>query len=102
SLVSGDFGRDDRILGLEDSVIARAGFHGLVSVPLRLGGKAFGLLNFVSKTPNFYSEADIVVAQQTADDIAVFLQYLRMQRAMRAAVQREAVAEERNRVAREF
>src|SRR5207302_1384262 len=33
-LVSADFGQDDRILGLEDSIIARAGFHGLVSVPL--------------------------------------------------------------------
>jgi signal transduction histidine kinase/DNA-binding NarL/FixJ family response regulator len=101
-LVSSDFGVDDRIRGLEDSIIARAGFHGLVSVPLRVGGKPFGLLNFVSKKIGFYSEADIDVAQQIADHISVFLQNLRLQYAVRSAVEREAVTRERNRVAREF
>jgi signal transduction histidine kinase/DNA-binding NarL/FixJ family response regulator len=101
-LVSADFGVDDRIRGLEDSLIARAGFHGLVSVPLRVGGKPFGLLNFVSKTPGFYNEGDIAVAQQIADEVSVFLQNLRLQYAVRTAVEREAVARERNRVAREF
>lgn len=101
-VVSADFGVDDRIRGLEDSLIARAGFHGLVSVPLRVDGKAFGLLNFVSKTPGFYSEADVAVAQQIADEVSVFLQNLRLQYAVRAAVKREAIAHERNRVAREF
>src|SRR5207253_5402352 len=101
-IVSADFGVDDRIRGLEDSLIARAGFHGLVSVPLCVGGKPFGLLNFVSKTPGFYSEDDVALAQQIADEISVFLQNLRLQHAMRGAVAREAIARERNRVAQEF
>lgn len=101
-LVSADFGSDDRILGLEDSVIARAGFHGLVSVPLRVAAKPFGILNFVSKTAGFYAEADIAVAQQIADEVSVFLQNLRLQDAIRTAVEREAITRERNRVAHEF
>src|SRR4029079_786345 len=50
-LVSADLANDPRIVGREDRVIARAVFRGLISVPLRLGGRPFGVLNFVSRTP---------------------------------------------------
>jgi GAF domain-containing protein len=58
-LVSADLASDPRIVGREDRVIARAGFHGLISVPLRLGGRPFGVLNFVSRTPGFYGDHDV-------------------------------------------
>jgi signal transduction histidine kinase/DNA-binding NarL/FixJ family response regulator len=102
AIVSADFGTDKRIIGHEDSIIAEAGFHGLVSVPLRLGDRPFGLLNFVSRKIGFYSPKDVVVAQQIADQVAVFLQNLRLQHAVHVAVQREAIERERNRVAREL
>jgi signal transduction histidine kinase/DNA-binding NarL/FixJ family response regulator len=101
-IVSADFGTDERILGEHDLLIAEAGFHALVSVPLRLGGEPFGLLNFVSRTPGFYREEDVAVAQQIADQVAVFLQNLRLHRAVRLSVEREAIERERTRVAREL
>jgi signal transduction histidine kinase/DNA-binding NarL/FixJ family response regulator len=101
-VVSADFGTDQRILGTDDLLIASAGYHGLVSVPLRIGKKPFGLLNFVSETPGFYRDDDVAVAQQIADQVAVFLQNLRLQHAVRVAIEREATERERNRVAREL
>jgi GAF domain-containing protein len=56
ALVSADLATDPRIVGREDRVIARAGFHGLVSVPLRLHGRPIGVLNFVSRSRGFYCE----------------------------------------------
>jgi signal transduction histidine kinase/DNA-binding NarL/FixJ family response regulator len=97
-LVSEDLGRDPRIVGREDRIIAAAGFRGLVSVPLRLKGRPIGVLNFVSRTPGFYREQDIPVAQQIADQISVFLENLRRQRGMRDAIQREATERERARL----
>jgi signal transduction histidine kinase/DNA-binding NarL/FixJ family response regulator len=101
-IISADFGVDERILGEEDELIARAGFHAVVSVPLRLVGAAFGLLNFVSRTPGYYTDADIPVAQQIADQIAVFLYDLHLQRATQDQLRRNAAQWERDRVAREL
>jgi hypothetical protein len=42
ALVSADLSQDDRLVGREDSLIAAAGFRGLVSAPLRIGGKPIG------------------------------------------------------------
>src|SRR5581483_9911395 len=101
-LVSGDVSMDVRLAGREDRLYGEAGFHSIVSVPLRLGGRVFGVLNFTSRKKGFYSEADLVAAQQISDQIAVFLQNLRLQHAIRASVRREAVERERDRLAREF
>lgn len=101
-ILSADFGIDERIIGREDALIAAAGYRAIVSVPLRTGGRPFGLLNFVSKTAGYYCEDDVVVAQQMADQVAAFLLNLRLQHAMRMVAQREATELERNRVAREF
>jgi signal transduction histidine kinase/DNA-binding NarL/FixJ family response regulator len=101
-LVSRDLGTDERIEGKEDRVIAAAGFHGLVSVPLRIDGVPIGIINFVSKTEGFYTEADLPVAQQIADQAAVFFQNLRLERKIRLAIEREAIQRERDRLAHEL
>ena len=100
-LVSPDLASDPRIVGREDRVIARAGFHGLISVPLRLSGRPFGVLNFVSRTPGFYSDHDLPIAEQIADQVAGFIGNLRAQERMRTLIRHEAVEAERARVARE-
>jgi signal transduction histidine kinase/DNA-binding NarL/FixJ family response regulator len=101
-LVSEDLGRDSRIVGREDRIISKAGFRGLLSVPLRLSGRPIGVLNFVSREAGFYREQDIPVAQQIADQISAFLENLRRQRGMRDAIQREATERERARLTSEL
>jgi hypothetical protein len=101
-LVSADLGTDARIVGREDRVIAQAGFHGLVSVPLRLQGEAFGVLNFVSRARGFYTEQDVAVAQQIADQAAAFFAVLRRQRRTRIWMMHSAAEHERARLAREL
>ena len=102
ALVSDDLSADPRIVGREDRVIARAGFRGLLSAPLRREGRPIGVLNFVSKTPGFYRDEDIPIAQQMADQVSVFLENLRRQRRMRALVSQEATERERARVSRDL
>lgn len=101
-VVSGDLGSDSRIAGREDRIVARAGFHGLLSVPLRLGGKPFGVLNFVSRTPGFYSDEDIPLAQQIADQAAVLFDLLCRRRNTVAWTSHTATESERARLAREL
>jgi signal transduction histidine kinase/DNA-binding NarL/FixJ family response regulator len=101
ALVSRDLATDPRIVGREDRVIARAGFHGLLSVPLRREGRAFGVLNFVSRTPGFYRDDDIPIAQQLSDQISAFVENLYVQRRMRLLIRHEAAERERTRVARD-
>jgi signal transduction histidine kinase/DNA-binding NarL/FixJ family response regulator len=102
ALVSSDLANDPRIVGREDRVIARAGFHGLLSVPLRLHGRPIGVLNFVSRTPGFYRDADIPIAQQIADQIAGFVGNLQVQERMRTLIRHEAAEQERTRVGRDI
>jgi len=102
ALVSDDLSADPRIVGREDRVIARAGFRGLLSAPLRREGRPIGVLNFVSKTSGFYREEDIPIAQQMADQVSAFLENLRRQRRMRALVRHEATERERARLSRDL
>src|SRR4051794_1375636 len=101
SLVSNDLASDPRIVGREDRVIARAGFHGLISAPLRLGGRPVGGLNSVTRTPGFYGGHDLPIAQQIADQVAAFIENLRVQERMRTLIRHEAMESERARVARD-
>src|SRR5262249_19193257 len=101
-LVSEDLAVDERVIGREDAVIAAGGFHGLVSVPLRIGGQPIGLLHFVSRAPGFYTGEDRAVAQQLADQVAIFFQNLRLEQRVRLAIEREAAQQERNRLAHEL
>jgi signal transduction histidine kinase/DNA-binding NarL/FixJ family response regulator len=102
ALVSRDIGNDPRIVGREDRVIARAGFHGLLSVPLRLQGRPIGVLNFVSRTPGFYSDEDVPIAEQIADQVAAFVGNLHVQQRMRTLIRHEATEQERTRLARDL
>lgn len=101
-LVSADLATDPRIVGREDRVIAAAGFHGLLSVPLRRGGRPIGVLNFVSQTPGFYLDQDIPIGQQIADQVAGFIDNLHIQQRMRALIRHEAAERERTRVGRDL
>jgi signal transduction histidine kinase/DNA-binding NarL/FixJ family response regulator len=101
-IVSSDLGADPRLIGAEDRVIARAGFRGLLSVPLRHDGRPFGVLNFVSHKAGFYRNEDIPIAEQIADQIAAFVENLRLQRRAQAFVRREAGDRERSRLARDL
>ncbi len=101
ALVSADLATDQRVVGREDRVIAAAGFHGLLSVPLRVQGRPIGVLNFVSRTPGFYRDEDIPIAQQIADQVAGFIDNLHTQQQMRALISHEAAERERTRVGRD-
>lgn len=101
-IVSDDLAADPRLAGQEDSIIAAAGFHGLVSVPLRIADRPIGLLNFVSKRPGFYTDEDAAIAQQIADQIVIFLQNLQIEQRVRLSISREAARQERNRIAHEL
>jgi signal transduction histidine kinase/DNA-binding NarL/FixJ family response regulator len=101
-IVSSDLGADPRLIGTEDRVIARAGFRGLLSVPLRHEGRPFGVLNFVSRRAGFYRNEDIPIAEQIASQIAAFVENLRVQRRVQALVRREASERERSRLARDL
>jgi signal transduction histidine kinase/DNA-binding NarL/FixJ family response regulator len=102
AIVSSDLGADPRLIGTEDRVIARAGFRGLLSVPLRHEGRPFGVLNFVSRKAGFYRNEDIPIAEQIANQIAAFVENLRVQRRVQALVRREASERERSRLARDL
>jgi signal transduction histidine kinase/DNA-binding NarL/FixJ family response regulator len=102
ALVSPDLATDPRVVGREDRVIAAAGFHGLLSVPLRVQGRPIGVLNFVSRTPGFYRDEDIPIAQQIADQVAAFLENLHVQQRMRALISHEAAERERTRIGRDI
>ena len=102
ALVSRDLRNDPRIVGREDRVISRAGFRGLLSVPLRLEGRPIGVLNFVSRTPGFYSDEDVPIAEQIADQVAAFIGNLHVQQRMRTLIRHEATEQERTRLARDL
>ena|GEM_PF-25345 len=101
-IVSDDLAVDPRLEGQEDAIIAAAGFHGLVSVPLRVANHPIGLLNFVSRRAGFYTDEDAAIAQQIADQIVIFLQNLRIEQRVRLSISREAARQERNRIAHEL
>jgi two-component system NarL family response regulator len=101
ALVSADLATDQRVVGREDRVIAGAGFHGLLSVPLRVQGRPIGVLNFVSRTAGFYRDEDIPIGQQIADQVAAFIDNLHTQQQMRALIRHEAAERERARVGRD-
>ena len=101
ALVSEDLSNDPRISGREDRVVARAGFRGLVSVPLRREGQPIGVLNFVSRTPGYYRDEDIPIAQQIADQASAFVANLSRQQRMRTLARQDAAGRERARLSRD-
>jgi DNA-binding NarL/FixJ family response regulator/signal transduction histidine kinase len=98
ALWSNDLRTDPRVVKERDrEAVQKEGIAGMICVPLRASGRPFGILTFTTVVPGRYSEADVRVAQQIADQIAPFLANVRLYRQVRAL----AAAEERNRLARE-
>jgi transcriptional regulator with GAF, ATPase, and Fis domain len=52
---------------------ARLGYRASLRVPLKLGGRLAGALDFLSFTPALYSAADLPVARRIADRVALAL-----------------------------
>ncbi len=95
---SNDLRTDPRVQKERDRrTVKQEGVAGLICVPLRANGRIFGILTFTTLAPGRYHELDVGVAQQIADQIAPFLDNVRLYRQVRAL----AAAEERNRLARE-
>jgi transcriptional regulator with GAF, ATPase, and Fis domain len=74
---------------------ARLGYRASLRVPLKLGGRLAGALDFLSFTPSLYSEADLPVARRIADRVALALsrerRELEVQRADEAAARAAAL-----------
>jgi transcriptional regulator with GAF, ATPase, and Fis domain len=74
---------------------ARLGYRSSLRVPLKLGGRLAGALDFLSFTPSRYSEADLPVARRIADRVARALsrerRELEVQRADEAAARAAAL-----------
>lgn len=97
-LWSADILHDPRVkLPHDREATRKEGLAGLICVPLRSKGRAFGILTFGCVAAGQFGEADVLAAQQIADQIAPFLDNVRLYRQVRAL----GAAEERNRLARE-
>src|SRR2546423_1042235 len=91
-----DLPSDPRIAGDAYLVVPRNA-RSWLSVPLRANGRAFGALNFSARAPAVYTEADIPLAQQIADQLATYLDLVRLHRQERhppAAAERARLAPE--------
>jgi DNA-binding NarL/FixJ family response regulator/signal transduction histidine kinase len=97
AFLADDLPSDPRIVGDAGLVVPRNA-RSWLSVPLRANGRAFGALNFSARMPAVYTQADIPRAQQIADQLATYLDLVRLHRQERDL----AVAEERARLAREI
>jgi transcriptional regulator with GAF, ATPase, and Fis domain len=64
---------------------AEAGYRARLLVPLRLRGQLAGTLNFVSRTPDLYGPADVVVARRIADQLVLALSHHRLAEEQRRA-----------------
>jgi DNA-binding NarL/FixJ family response regulator/signal transduction histidine kinase len=95
---SNDMERDERFRGTNDLQWIAAGFRSFISAPLRAKSRIIGSLNVLSRMPGFYTEADVVVVEQIANAVAIFLDNMYLHLRIRQLV----VAEERSRIARDI
>ncbi|MGD9903400.1 MAG: sigma 54-interacting transcriptional regulator [Vicinamibacterales bacterium] len=61
-----------------DQMAAQLGYRARLLLPIRLRGALAGSLDFVSRTPDAYGPADVVVAQRIADQVALALSHHRL------------------------
>jgi two-component system response regulator FlrC len=64
---------------------AQYGYRARLLVPIRLRGATVGSLNFVSRTPDVYGPADVVVARRIADQLLLALSHHRLAEEQRRA-----------------
>jgi signal transduction histidine kinase/DNA-binding NarL/FixJ family response regulator len=98
SVWTNDMAADERFRGANDRRWIAEGFRSFISSPLRVKGRIIGTLNVLTREPGCYSEADVAAVEHVADAIAIFLSNMYLH----AQIRRVAVAEERNRLAREI
>lgn len=97
---SGDMAADDRFRGENDRRWIAEGFRGFIAAPLRAKGRLIGSLNVLSRAPDRYGERDVRLAEQVADQIAIFLDNMRLHARLRGLDLAAAVAQQ-DRAARE-
>ena len=79
-----DMASDERFRGENDQRWIAEGFRHFISTPLRARERVIGSLNILKRGDALYTEADVMVAEQIANQIAIFLdnmyQYERIRR----------------------
>ncbi len=93
-----DMAADDRFRGANDQRWIAQGFRHFISTPLRARSRVIGSLNILRLASDPFAEADVLVAEQIANQVAIFLDNMRLH----ARLRRLAVVEERNRIARDI
>lgn len=75
---------------------ARAGWHGMLRLPIRLGGRLVGALTFHARERGAYGSDDLLVANRIRDHVALALSHSRLAEEARrtAAVRERAVSAE--------
>jgi flavin reductase (DIM6/NTAB) family NADH-FMN oxidoreductase RutF len=97
---SGDMAADERFRGENDRRWIAEGFHSFIAAPLRAKGRLIGSLNVLSRTLERYGERDVRLAEQVADQIAIFLDNMRLHTRLRGLELAQAAAQQ-DRTARE-
>jgi DNA-binding NarL/FixJ family response regulator/signal transduction histidine kinase len=98
TLWSNDITLDERFRGSNDLQWIAAGFRSFISVPLRAKSRIIGSLNVLSRTPGFYTEADVATVVQVANAVAIFLDNMYLH----SRICQLVIAEERSRIARDI
>jgi flavin reductase (DIM6/NTAB) family NADH-FMN oxidoreductase RutF/GAF domain-containing protein len=75
---SGDMAVVERFRGENDRRWIAEGFRSFIAAPLRAKGRLIGSLNILSRAPARYAERDVRLAEQVADQIAIFLDNMRL------------------------
>ncbi|MBA2679945.1 MAG: flavin reductase [Ktedonobacteraceae bacterium] len=68
-----DMASDERFRGENDQRWIAEGFRHFISTPLRARERVIGSLNILKRGDASYDEADVMVAEQIANQIAIFL-----------------------------
>jgi DNA-binding NarL/FixJ family response regulator/signal transduction histidine kinase len=93
-----DMALDERFRGANDLRWVAEGFHSFISAPLRAKSRIIGALNVLARKPHFYTLSEVALVEQVANAIAVYVDNMYLH----AHVRWLAIAEERNRIARDI
>lgn len=78
---------------------ARHGYAGKVALPLKDNGNVFGVLNIYAARPDFFTDDEVTLLEQLAEDLAYGTQSLRQRDQMRKTESSLKESEERYRIA---
>ena len=71
--VSNDIGHDPRMLAWKEAAVAQ-GFRSNIVLPLTPGGRVFGAFSLFATEPNFFSEDEVELLKEVAEDITFALE----------------------------